>query len=294
VESKISDSEKASPSMIDALPEVDRVEKPTVERFVKEYLLPQKPVVLTKSFEDWPARSRWDFDYIRSTVGSKELRVEATGTQDKAGYFGRNSTPEKMKLADYVSQVQLSNEIPRVYLGGISVPGELPEIAGDVKIPAYVQGKERPVAYLWLGAGKVNTQLHFDINNNFHALLRGRKKFILFPPDQAKYLYPTTLFSPRRHFSQVRLEAPSDPRFPRLKLAKGFRASLSPGDLLFLPSLWWHEVRTLEPSIAVNYWWGLNEYGDKLAYLYVRELPLLWWRQGRLALRWRLQKLTGR
>lgn len=276
------------------LPEVPRVENPTVERFVADFLLPQKPAVFTGTFDRWPALARWDFDFLRQAVGSKRLRVEAVSGGDKPGYFGRSSLPQEIELGEYVARVVAAKDVPRLYMGGISVPGQLPEIAADLALPPYVQGGEKPVPYLWLGARGTTTQLHYDINNNFHALFRGRKRFILYAPDQSGCLYPTSLLSPRRHFSRVWLEAPDLERFPKFRGARGCQATLGPGDLLFLPSLWWHEVRTLEPSIAVNYWWGKNEYGNKRAYLYVRELPLIWWTLGKAQLRWRVRQLAGR
>jgi hypothetical protein len=32
-------------------------------------------------------------------------------------------------------------------------------------------------------------------------------------------------------------------------------AILEPGDILFLPAFWWHNVISLDVSISVNYWW---------------------------------------
>lgn len=274
--------------------EVERVENPTAERFVTEFLRPQRPVVLTRAIDDWRALSRWEPEYLRSTVGTKRLRVEAVTDREKSGYFGRQSVPQHMDFGEYLSRVFADQGVPRLYMGGISLAGELPELAGDVSLPRFVQGSEKPFPYLWLGAGGSTTQLHFDINNNFHALIRGHKEFILFPPDQSRFLYPTSVFNSRRHFSQVRLEDPDYTRFPNLRKAKGCQVRLKRGDMLFLPSLWWHEVRTIEPSIAVNYWWGLNKYGNKLDFRYVRELPLIWWTVGRKQIRWRTRQLLGK
>jgi hypothetical protein len=33
-------------------------------------------------------------------------------------------------------------------------------------------------------------------------------------------------------------------------------ADLREGDTLFIPRSWWHHVRTVERSIAVNHWWS--------------------------------------
>ena len=274
--------------------EVERVQRPSLDRFVRDFLRPQRPVVLTGALDEWPALARWDEDYLRRTVGSRRLRVEAVAEREQAGYFGRQSLPQTMDFCDYLSAVFADRKVPRLYLGGISIPGAMGELAQDVRMPEYVVGPGRPVPYVWLGAGGSTTQLHYDINNNFHALLRGRKSVTLFAPDQSRRLYPTSVFSPRRHFSRVRLEEPDYGAHPALRDATGCRATLEPGDMLFLPSLWWHEFRTERPSIAVNYWWGLNRYGDRFAWLYLRELPLIWWTRGRAGVRWRLQRLQAR
>ncbi|HZM01120.1 MAG TPA: cupin-like domain-containing protein [Planctomycetota bacterium] len=273
--------------------DVERVHRPPLERFVEDYLRPQRPVVLTGAIDDWPALTRWDQDYLRRSVGDRRLRVEAVAGSEKPGYFGRRSLPQTMAFGDYLTAVVADQRVPRLYLGGISIPGSLPELAVDVRLPEYVLGPNEPVPYFWLGAGHSTTQLHYDINNNFHALIRGRKTFVLFAPDQSRDLYPTSVFSPRRHFSRVKLEDPDDQAFPRLRRATGCQATLERGEMLFLPSLWWHEVRTEQPSIGVNYWWGLNRYGSAFAWLYLRELPLIWWTLSRAQLRWRIQRLTG-
>lgn len=36
--------------------------------------------------------------------------------------------------------------------------------------------------------------------------------------------------------------------------AKYLEIELVRGEMLFIPKLWWHHVRTVENSIAVNFW----------------------------------------
>ncbi len=58
--------------------------------------------------------------------------------------------------------------------------------------------------------------------------------------------------------SLVRLHHPDFERFPKFRsaLAAAVSAELSPGDALFIPPLWWHNVESLEPlNVLVNYWW---------------------------------------
>ena len=51
---------------------------------------------------------------------------------------------------------------------------------------------------------------------------------------------------------------PGDPRFPLFEAVRDMARSveLAPGDGLYMPKLWWHEVESTAPFNAmVNYWW---------------------------------------
>ena len=52
---------------------------------------------------------------------------------------------------------------------------------------------------------------------------------------------------------------PGDPRFPRFENARdrALVVELEPGDALYVPKLWWHQVEALEAfNVLVNYWWN--------------------------------------
>ena len=57
----------------------------------------------------------------------------------------------------------------------------------------------------------------------------------------------------------ARLDQPDDLRYPHLKIALAAApvAELHPGDAIYMPPLWWHNVESLEIFNAlVNYWWS--------------------------------------
>ena len=57
----------------------------------------------------------------------------------------------------------------------------------------------------------------------------------------------------------VDLRAPDFDRYPRFAEALGRAqvAELEPGDVLFYPALWWHNVEALGRfNVMINYWWN--------------------------------------
>lgn len=110
---------------------------------------------------------------------------------------------------------------------------------------------------LWLG-GPVKTQIHNDRDHNLACVLAGRRRFVLFPPEQVANLYIGPLDNPPP-LSLVDPEVPDLDLFPRfgMALAEASVAKLDPGDALFMPKHWWHHVTSRDPYNAmVNYWWG--------------------------------------
>ncbi|MFL6550623.1 MAG: cupin-like domain-containing protein, partial [Povalibacter sp.] len=110
---------------------------------------------------------------------------------------------------------------------------------------------------LWLG-GPVRTQTHNDRDHNLACVIAGRRRFLLFPPEQVGNLYIGPLDNPPP-LSLVNPESPDFDRYPRFRqaLSRACVAHLDAGDAIFIPKYWWHHVTSLDPYNAmVNYWWG--------------------------------------
>jgi len=114
---------------------------------------------------------------------------------------------------------------------------------------------------IWLG-NRITVPAHFDESNNVACVVAGRRRFTLFPPQEVGNLYIGPLdFAPTgAAMSMVRLSAPDFERFPRFRAALSAArvAELEPGDAIFIPTLWWHHVESLdrEFNLLVNYWWN--------------------------------------
>ncbi len=91
-------------------------------------------------------------------------------------------------------------------------------------------------------------------------MVAGRKRFTFFPPEQFENLYvgPLDLAPGGQPTSLVRVSAPDFQRYPRFAqaLAAAETVDVDPGDAVFIPNLWWHNVESLDPvNLSVNYWW---------------------------------------
>lgn len=115
------------------------------------------------------------------------------------------------------------------------------------------------VPNFWLG-NALTVPVHHDHPYNLACVVAGRRRFTLFAPDQVGNLY----IGPLEHtpsgapISVVHPNPPDFERYPRYRdaLASARVADLEPGDALYIPPLWYHQVEALEKvNLLVNYWW---------------------------------------
>ena len=129
-------------------------------------------------------------------------------------------------------------------------------------MPLLDQKREMLIS-LWLG-NRTRTAAHWDLPQNLGCVIAGRRKFTLFPTDQLRNLYvgPLDFTLAGQPISLVDIEKPDFERHRRFReaLAVAETAELGPGDALYLPSLWWHAVSSLdEIGAMVNFWWRDGE-----------------------------------
>ena len=104
-------------------------------------------------------------------------------------------------------------------------------------------------ATMWLGQdGAVSAAVHYDLQHNVFLQASGRKRFSLLPPGSHR----TVQLHPRWHGSQRQgqIHLPSlTPTPPEVIVAE-----LGPGDMLYVPPLWFHYVESLVAGVAANFW----------------------------------------
>jgi hypothetical protein len=185
------------------------------------------------------------------------------------------------KILDGIIANADKRDAPVIYLSSIDVDAYFVGLAEAIPMPL---GDRRPITSIWIG-NRTRIAAHNDVPDNLAVCAAGKRRFVLFPPDQMANLYPGPLDNTPagRPVSMVDLHSPDLHRYPRFAkaLAAAKVADLEPGDAIYIPSLWWHHVEGLAPfNLLVNYWWrdvpaflGQPEDALYLAILAIRDLP---------------------
>jgi hypothetical protein len=213
-----------------------------------------RPVVLEGMLEEWPDPSALTIERLCERFGERELPVMRTEKGQLAIDVAKGVAFETMRLRDYVDRV-VSGVRMDVYLA-TPLDVWLPELRRDVPVPSYCRDAPWTNPRLWLGASGTVTPLHRDVAQNFFYQLVGRKRFWLYPPSASPWLYSQPIRSALANYARFDPERPDDARFPLSRMVEPVEVVLGPGDAMFLPSRWWHHVRSLDVGLSVAFWWA--------------------------------------
>jgi hypothetical protein len=174
---------------------------------------------------------------------------------------------ERGPLDDYLGRViaHLGDaNAPAIYIGSTDVDLFLPgfRAANDLVLNHPMFTMSRPMVGAWIG-NRTTALAHHDMSHNVACVTVGRRRFTLFPPEQIENLYPGPLEPTPggQVVTMADIQAPDFDRFPKLReaLAVAQVAEMEPGDALFYPAMWWHQVEALENfNVMINYWWNTS------------------------------------
>jgi hypothetical protein len=228
-----------------------------------------RPALLRGVARDWPllagdgidgvAERLLQFDAGRDAevfVGTPAIGARYHYDDTLAGFnFERRS----MRFADALAQILASasrSDRESMYMGSLTAETYFPGIEASTALP-FVPPAIRP--RFWIGHAST-VACHYDTMDNVACVAAGRRRFTLFPPDAIHDLYvgPIDHTLAGQPISLAVGSAPSDPRYPRFEKVRdrAIVVELEPGDALYVPKLWWHQVEAIgEVNVLVNFWW---------------------------------------
>ena len=237
----------------------------------------QQPVVLEGLAGDWPlvAHGREGpsqaVDYLSQFAGERPV-TEFTGPPEIGGRFhydaevkSLNFTAERVSLGKFLEKIVAHLDEarpPSFYIGSTDLDLFLPGLRAqnDLPLDHPAFAHQPPLVSIWIG-NRTTAPAHYDMSNNLACCMVGRRRFTLFPPEQIANLYPGPLepTPAGQVVTMVDFRNPDFERYPRFReaLAAAQVAEMEPGDVLFYPALWWHQVEALDAfNVMINYWWN--------------------------------------
>ncbi|KAK3813329.1 MAG: cupin-like domain-containing protein [Benniella sp.] len=183
----------------------------------------------------------------------------------------------------------------------------LGDVPADISFASEALGRGPDAVNFWYGDERSTTSLHKDHYENLYAVISGRKIFTLIPPTEQFCLHekqyiaatyvdtqdastqrtaetPLASSTPRYKLEPVEplmytkwiaLNPSHEPKddlfekYPRFSACQPFRVEVNPGELLYLPAMWYHQVEQESDHegkcIAVNWWYDMGFEGDRYA-----------------------------
>jgi hypothetical protein len=221
---------------------IPRYDSMTSQEFLEKSRI---PFILTRTDQFKNALEKWDLNYLKMEFGQVKFKAEDW----------------VVDFQNYIDYLKVVKEEAPLYLFDKGF-GESTSLGRDYTVPEIFNDyfelmKEKRPDYRWLivGPERSGSGFHKDPNGTsaWNIVIRGSKKWILFPP----HVIPPGVF-PSKDGSEVTSTQTLAEWFlnfyPELKESglKYFEGVCKEGELMFVPSGWWHAVMNLETSIAIT------------------------------------------
>ena len=230
---------------------VDRRTNLSQEEFLNDYVKNSRPVVLTDAAKDWKAMKK----------------ITPAWFKENYSHINKNINGVVYNMCDFIDMMLTSTaENPAPYPYNFDVKKVFPELMQDF-LPEIIYGKIDRINHKLMpkkllqgttvyeiffgGKGSSFPFLHYDalFMHTQITQVYGSKDFIMYPPEQTKYMYP---FKDNPKFSQVNFLDPDYNKLPLFKQAQPIEFTLQEGETLLFPSGWWHTTKITEPCISLG------------------------------------------
>ncbi|WVZ18359.1 hypothetical protein V8G54_005681 [Vigna mungo] len=257
--------------------------------FVDRYMEKNKPVVLTGLMDHWRAHTDWvilhsqpNFQFFSTHFGASKVQVADCDTREFT-----DQKREEMLVSDFIarcllqeeaSAVQCNNETCSSNGASVSVPylkdwhfvKEYPEYVAyetprffcddwlnlyldnfKIHIDSDTQQPNEEICcsdyrFVYIGVKGSWTPLHADVFRSYSwsSNVCGKKKWLFLDPSQNMKNCVYNIF-----------DEVSNSKFPGFSKAIWLECTQDAGEIIFVPSGWYHQVHNLEDTISINHNW---------------------------------------
>jgi len=230
---------------------IDKRNNLSFKEFIEEYLIPNKPVLLTDASKEWKAHEIFTPEFFKNNFPDKIASLKGN----------------QYKMSEYVDMMLSSSEHnPAPYPWKLDIERKFPELLEYIQPGFEVMKKNRLKSPLFSerfipqaatleiffgGASGWFPYIHYDLYGMYAIITQvyGKKEFILYEPGSEKYLYPDA--NDPWKSTIINYHNPDYEKYPLFKNAKGTSIVVNPGETIYVPKGYWHTARSIEPTISI-------------------------------------------
>jgi hypothetical protein len=231
---------------VDELTSIDR------GTFLDSYRF-RKPFILRGGAKAFPAFKKWSLEYLESRIADVVIQP-LVYEEDKRDYSKAHFI--EMSFREFCKEIRSGNArtlywfegpVSANFWGGpdkqARVNTDLRMLADDFMVPQFLKESEVIYAQMILGTGKNGTVAHHDFGGEAKCLMQllGEKHVLLVAPQHGKHLALQSI-AQAKNFTISTLDLRGRDFESICSQATVFEARIGPGDILYWPSFWLHDI----------------------------------------------------
>ena len=205
------------------------------------------PLIIDDVVSEWEAMTKWTPQYLKEACGSHEVSC-FIAHEANATFLQQTNATKTLPFSSFVDVV-FNNTMSDDHQCYLRVGSEHPvfqALSSDFIIPEFIEGYNAPATGIWMGEQGNVTPFHHDWWHSFLAQVRGKKHFTLvsflegetlqtnWPPEARYDLKPAPVIDGTGSSSYTQ------------QLTTCYEGILEPGQMLYIPPYWYHQVKTLD------------------------------------------------
>lgn len=252
------------PFPLRAVPRIADVDRDVFERVVRRA---DTPMVIEGAIDDWAALTSWKTpDRLGDLIG-RDTTIHCRELTSEPEKWVEDFVPHR--FGDFIDEVYCTDDSSLYLTQGLLYepigfmrrmiravfPALLQEAFVDCALPEFIEPHEVGEGIIWMGGAHQVTPTHFDPTANINCTVLGEKRWIFFPPDHGRSLLVDGRDGQHCWLSSIE-DLTTGGTWRGGPIERAYEVITRPGDTLFAPAGWHHQVITSnETSVGINFWY---------------------------------------